>query len=102
MTDRSVVIEGRQVFVSHHAIARYHERVRPMTSPGEAEEELIALLEKASFTIDQPDWAASRPSPHGEWVMLGDRVACVIAEGHRLTTVLVRSQVGSTVRWRNG
>jgi hypothetical protein len=94
--------DGRQVRALRHAVARYHERVRPsLFNYKRAARELRLLLEQQGRVVTdeaRPEWLNDDDERSGivaratEWVMLGDDIAFPLMEGY-LVTCLARGHV---------
>ena len=93
-----MVVEGRRLRVSRHAVERYHERVRPSLSLDRAERELRRVVDVAVFA-PRPEYASSlNIDPGNEWLVLGD-VAFLVRDG-ALVSCITRGSIGDELRER--
>ena len=75
------------VEISHHAVERFRERVRPTLSVEQAEDELARLLAEYGEWVDgPPDWHFEHPHADG-WLMLGDSIVFPVAGGLVITCI---------------
>lgn len=106
VAEKTVVVwvAGTRVYLSRHAVERYHERVRPALSPERVREEMREVLRQGERLLTPPEWLLEASSLARElaadwWLVLGDSIVLPIAQG-RAVTCLTRSDFGELYRER--
>lgn len=93
-----VLVDGRALILSRHAVQRYQDRVRPALDLDQVEAELRRILPlEGRFTAMPPEWVDSEDSDG--WVLLGDDIAFVVQADH-VFTCLTRAEPSEESRQR--
>lgn len=77
----AVLVAGRQLYLTDHAIERYHERVRPaLVDTAAALAEMLAVMPAAGVWLDgAPEWLSGekldRKYEAAGYILIGDDVA---------------------------
>jgi len=94
-----------EIVLTNHAIARFHERVRPALELEAAACQLVELARAADVTIDPPAWLAASDLPADAYLAMGDIVLPLRADCRRpgvlvATTTRVRGSISPQNRQR--
>lgn len=84
------------VFITKHAVARYRERVRPV-SMKQAQSELEHVLQFAEVSNEAPGWAGERLRQDVDYYLVLGDVALVVINNHAVT-VLTKGSLPPVVR----
>lgn len=96
-------LNGRQVYLTKHAIEQYRDRCKPALDFHSAGRELTRLVvECGQFTTTYPVWTRSAAERHGThgWVLIGDDVVFPVSESGGLVTCIVRGSITPETRAR--
>lgn len=100
--------------LSHHAVERYIERVRPGLGLLHAVDDLRGLLQRCGRRVDRPAWISDDEDSidrHGEacedlWIAVGEDVVFVVVKPDRdimvVVTCLARGHISDAARLYRG
>ena len=81
---------GMKLYLTHHAVTRYHERVKPALLRRQAKVEFEALLAQAEKLGEPPAWLRSEHPDADDYIELADGIVAAVV-GNKATTVLIRA-----------
>lgn len=99
-----ITVNGMEMFLSDHAVDRYHQRATPHLPVRESALQLRALLvAHGTVTCHQPSWVKT-PRPTSRWLILSDTIAFPLNDDR--TPVVVSCLIAGgisddTRKWRN-
>jgi hypothetical protein len=99
------MIAGQEIVFADHAVARFHERVRPALELKDAARQLESLANAGELTIDPPPWLAISHPPADAYLVMGDVVLPLRADCRRpgvlvAMTTRVRGSISAPSRRR--
>src|SRR4051794_25292553 len=99
------MMRSQELVLSDHAIARFHERVRPALEIEDAARQLVSLVELGALTLEPPRWIVMTAAGDA-YLTVGDIVLPLRADCRRpgtlvATTTLVRGSITAHPRRRH-